>query len=77
MTDDYDVPGYRGFLNDACVTLGDVAQSAGYLAAASGKWHVGHKEPSMLPMARGFNRFYGIPEGGGFYFQVRQGRTIR
>ena len=30
----------------------------------------------MYPRARGFDRFYGIPEGGGFYFQVKPGRTI-
>jgi arylsulfatase len=77
MTDDYGLPGYRGFLNNQCVTLGDVARSAGYLSTMAGKWHVGHKEPSMLPRARGFDRFYGIPEGGGFYFQVKPGRTIR
>ena len=67
MTGDYGTPGYRGALNDACVTLGDVARSAGYLSAMTGKWHVGSKEPGMLPLARGFDRFYGVPEGGGFY----------
>jgi arylsulfatase len=77
MTGDYKVPGYRGFLNDRCVTLGSVASSAGYLASVTGKWHVGHGQPSMLPIARGFDRFYGVPEGGGFYFQVKKGRTIR
>lgn len=77
MTGDYGVPGYRGFLNDQCVTLGDVARSAGYLSTMTGKWHVGHNQPSNLPRARGFDRFYGIPEGGGFYFQVKKGRTIR
>jgi arylsulfatase A-like enzyme len=77
MTGDYGKPGYRGFLNDACVTLGDVARSAGYLSAMSGKWHVGSTEKSMQPMARGFDRFYGIPEGGGIYMQLKQGRTIQ
>lgn len=77
MTGDYGVAGYRGALNNRCITLGDVARSAGYLSTMTGKWHVGHREPSMLPCARGFDRFYGIPEGGGFYFQVKQGRTIR
>lgn len=76
MTDDYKVPGYQGYLNDRCVTLGNVASLAGYLSAVTGKWHVGHKESSMLPLARGFDRFYGVPEGGGFYFQVKQGRSI-
>ncbi len=76
MTADLGEPGYRGALNDSCVTIGDVAGSAGYLTALTGKWHVGHRERSMWPRARGFQRFYGVPEGGGFYFQVKPGRSI-
>ncbi|MCA9038301.1 MAG: arylsulfatase, partial [Planctomycetaceae bacterium] len=77
MTDDYGVPGYRGVLNRRCVTLGDVARSAGYFTAATGKWHVGHRNESNMPLQRGFDRFFGVPEGGGFYFQVKAGRTVR
>ena len=76
MTDDYGVPGYQGALNDQCVTIGNVASSAGYLSVVTGKWHVGHKQQSMWPLARGFDRFYGIPEGGGFYFKVKPGRSM-
>jgi arylsulfatase A-like enzyme len=76
MTGDYGTPGYRGALNDRCVTIGDVARSAGYFTAVSGKWHVGSSDESMRPLARGFDRFYGVPEGGGFYFQVKKGRTV-
>ncbi len=76
MTGDYGVPGYRGFLSEHCVTLGAVARSAGYLSAMTGKWHVGHREKAMRPPARGFDRFYGVPEGGGFYFQAKPGRTV-
>ena len=76
MTDNYGVPGYVGALNNQCVTLGSVASSAGYHSLATGKWHVGSKDKMMWPLSRGFDRFYGIPEGGGFYFQVKQGRTI-
>lgn len=76
MTSDYGVPGYRGYLNDQCVTIADVARSSGYFTAISGKWHVGHARPTMWPTARGFDRFFGIPEGGGFYFKVKQGRSV-
>ncbi|MDP7304754.1 MAG: sulfatase-like hydrolase/transferase, partial [Pirellulaceae bacterium] len=76
MTGDYGVSGYQGHLNDRCVTIGDVARSAGYLTMLAGKWHVGSKDRRMWPRARGFDRFYGIPEGGGFYFQVKKGRSI-
>jgi len=76
MTGDDGVPGYRGFLNEHCVTIGDVAHSAGYMSTMAGKWHVGSSSESMWPRARGFDRYYGVPEGGGFYMQVKKGRTI-
>ena len=46
MNGDYGVPGCRGFLNDRCVTTGDVARSAGYLTMLAGKWHVGSQQIS-------------------------------
>ena len=49
MTGDKGWPGYRGALNDSCVTIGKIASSAGYLSAVSGKWHVGDRDKSMWP----------------------------
>ena len=77
MTGDAGLPGYRGFLNDRCVTIAEVLRPAGYFTAITGKWHVGDGDDSRLPLQRGFDRFYGVPEGGGFYFQLKPGRTIR
>jgi arylsulfatase len=77
MTDDKGVPGYRGFLNDRCVTIAEVLRPAGYFTAHTGKWHVGHGDDARLPLQRGFDRFYGVPEGGGFYFKPKAGRTVR
>ncbi|MGE9268850.1 MAG: arylsulfatase [Verrucomicrobiales bacterium] len=76
MTNDRGKPGYRGRLNDKCVTVAEVAGAAGYLTAVSGKWHVGSAEAGALPLARGFQRFYGIPEGGGIYKALKKGRTL-
>ncbi len=76
MTDDKGQPGYQGYLNDSCVTIAEVLRPAGYFTAVTGKWHVGHKDTSMLPLQRGFDRFYGVPEGGGFYFKVKEGRSL-
>lgn len=76
MNEDKGLPGYRGFLNDRCITIGDVMRTAGYFTAVSGKWHVGSKDKAMWPLQRGFDRFYGVPEGGGFYFKVKEGRTV-
>ncbi len=77
MTGDQKVEGYRGFLNDRCATAAELLRDAGYFTAHTGKWHVGHREQSMWPLQRGFDRFYGIVEGGGFYFKVKEGRTVK
>jgi len=51
--------GYRGNLNDRCVTFGEVLREAGYQTMLVGKWHAGH-EPHSRPEVRGFDRFTGI-----------------
>ncbi|NQU20562.1 MAG: arylsulfatase [Candidatus Nealsonbacteria bacterium] len=51
--------GYRGNLNDRCVTFGEVLGTAGYQTMLVGKWHAGH-EPRSRPEVRGFDRFTGI-----------------
>ncbi len=53
-------PGYRGRLNDQCVTIAQVLKPAGYATAACGKWHVGD---SVSPIDRGFDHFYGFTSG--------------
>src|SRR5256885_215149 len=55
MVEDKGAPGYRGRLNDSCVTLAEVLGPAGYFTAMSGKWHVGH-EHGVTPTSRGFER---------------------
>ena len=55
-------PGYRGALNESCLTIAQVLKSAGYRTAAVGKWHVGAHE---LPAQRGFDDFYGFVSGYG------------
>ncbi|TVS12384.1 MAG: arylsulfatase [Planctomycetaceae bacterium] len=68
MTRDDGLPGYRGFLNDRCVTLAEVLREAGYATLTTGKWHVG-SAPGQWPLDRGFDRFWGVPSGGGIYFK--------
>ncbi|NDB76498.1 MAG: arylsulfatase, partial [Verrucomicrobia bacterium] len=53
-------PGYRGALNERCVTIAQVLKPAGYRTGALGKWHVGDQE---LPTRRGFDEFYGFVSG--------------
>jgi len=76
MTNARKARGYIGRLNEECTTIGQLASDAGYLSAVSGKWHVGSAKRAWWPLARGFDRFYGCPEGGGFYHRPKDGRTI-
>ncbi len=66
MTEDKGAPGYRGRLNDNCVTIAQVLRAGGYFTAMSGKWHVG-QNLGVVPWERGFDRSLNAA-GGGFYF---------
>jgi arylsulfatase A-like enzyme len=66
MTEDGGAPGYRGRLNDRCVTIAEVLRGAGYFTAMSGKWHVGQNH-GVVPWERGFDRSLNSAAGG-FYF---------
>ena len=66
MVEDRQQPGYRGRLNDQCVTLAEALNPAGYFTAMAGKWHVGHNH-GVTPKSRGFQRSLHAAAGG-FYF---------
>jgi arylsulfatase A len=42
------------------VTLAEVLKPRGYATAIIGKWHLGHL-PQFLPMAQGFDYWFGLP----------------
>ncbi len=42
------------------VTIAEVLKQKDYATATIGKWHLGHL-PQYLPMAQGFDSYYGIP----------------
>jgi arylsulfatase A-like enzyme len=70
MMNDRGVDGYRGDLNDSCVTIAEVLKPAGYATWCVGKWHVTkHTFPESddqkynWPLQRGFDRYYGIING--------------
>jgi arylsulfatase len=61
MTKDQGKPGYRGFLNDKCVTIASVLKEAGYKTYLAGKWDLkGLQGKDCIPTNRGFDRFYGL-----------------
>lgn len=81
MVHDFGLPGYRGFLQDNCVTLAEVLRASGYSTYLSGKWHVGghywKQSPETwtpgapgfpTPLQRGFDRYYGTLAGSASYF---------
>jgi arylsulfatase A-like enzyme len=78
MTEDRGEDGYRGDLNNGCVTIAEVLRSAGYRTAMTGKWHVTKfVEPKDAakkfnwPLQRGFDRYFGIIQGGADYFRPK------
>jgi arylsulfatase A-like enzyme len=56
------------------ITIAEGLKNKGYRTAAIGKWHLGSK-PSFLPMAQGFESYYGIPYSNDME-KVEQGSHI-
>jgi len=67
ITKDRGVRGYRGFLSENCMTIAEALKRGNYHTMMAGKWHVGSLREHW-PLHRGFDRYYGIPDGGGVYF---------
>lgn len=77
MVNDRGHDGYRGRLNDRCVTLAEVLRQAGYQTFMSGKWHVtpyDYANPKSTldreswPLQRGFDEFFGTLAGAGSFY---------
>ena len=66
-----DVPSNRGLDRIALSekTFGDYFRHAGYATALIGKWHNGLYCRDHLPHQRGFDLFYGFPNGGQDYWK--------
>lgn len=63
-------PGYRGQLHDSTATLGEMLRGHGYSSYMVGKWHLTPMEQfsgagpyDQWPLGRGFDRYYGTPDG--------------
>ncbi len=73
MTTDRQQPGYKGELNNECITIAQVLKSGGYSTYASGKWHVTAQvkydgDKKNWPLQRGFDKYFGIIPGAANYF---------
>ncbi len=60
-------PGYEGHLNTSVAALPEILKDGGYHTFMAGKWHLGLTEETS-PAARGFDRSFGIVQGGGGHF---------
>ena len=59
----FDQPGYEGYMTNDVVTLPTLLKDAGYHTYMAGKWHLG-KTKESLPVARGFERSIALMESG-------------
>ena len=74
MVSNLGYPSYQGYLNNHCVTLAEALKYNGYNTYMSGKWHVGGR-PEVLPLKRGFDRYFGLIDGAGSYFEKKAYRV--
>lgn len=65
-------PGYEGFLNQRVVSFATLLQDAGYHTFMVGKWDLG-SAPDTLPVSRGFDRSFGLADGGASHFSDATG----
>ncbi len=75
MMNDRGHDGYRGDLNQECVTIAEALKPAGYSTYMTGKWHVtpylrpkNEAEKHNWPLQRGFERYYGTISGAGSFY---------
>jgi arylsulfatase len=72
MTADWKKDGYRGQLNDRCMTIAELLQLVGYRTYMVGKWHLTRNTAgpadASWPMGRGFQRFFGTLTGAGSFY---------
>jgi arylsulfatase A-like enzyme len=66
----FDQPGYEGYMSDSVVTLPRLLKDAGYHTYMAGKWHLG-KTKDSLPAARGFERSIALMESGADNFEKK------
>lgn len=70
-------PGYQGFINDQTLMISELLDDAGYDTYMVGKWHLAEEEEFFgvsafvrgnWPIDRGYDRSFGILDGGGDHF---------
>lgn len=66
------LPGYETHMNENVVSFPSLLQRAGYHTYFAGKWHLGNT-PERLPVARGFDKSFGLMQGGASHYEDARG----
>ncbi|GAB3537624.1 arylsulfatase [Pontibacter brevis] len=70
MVNEREQPGYRGMLNEECVTMAEALKEGGYSTYMTGKWHLNDRKEHW-PVKQGFDRYFGLLDGANSYFGNR------
>lgn len=68
-------PGEKRGLNPKEVTIAEVLKERGYATGCFGKWHLGDQK-DFLPLAQGFDEFFGIPYSNDMWPGNRRGNPV-
>ena len=75
MSQDRNLPGYRGQLSTEAPTIAEILRPHGYGTGIVGKWHLTvtgkSKQKPLFPLDRGFDFFYGTWWGAKDYFSPK------
>ncbi|MEM6799691.1 MAG: sulfatase-like hydrolase/transferase [Planctomycetota bacterium] len=68
-------PGDSRGLNPEEVTVAEMLKPLGYSTAVFGKWHLGD-QPQFMPLAQGFDQYFGIPYSNDMWPPNRNGNPV-
>ena len=68
-------PGENRGLNPDETTMAEMLKAQGYATGCFGKWHLGD-QPAFLPLAQGFDQYFGIPYSNDMWPGNKRGNPI-
>ncbi len=68
-------PGEGRGLNPDEITIAEVLREQGFATGCFGKWHLGD-QPPFMPLAQGFDVFYGIPYSNDMWPRNKRGNPV-
>lgn len=68
-------PGEKRGLNPDEITIAELLQGKGYATGCFGKWHLGD-QPEFLPLAQGFDEYFGIPYSNDMWPGNKRGNPL-